>query len=424
MLPSLATIAKFMYNLVPVLNGGFCVDHLLCCSGSTVKSDVEMRQTPPLSDKLIVGYASWKQCDDYIITAVENGINVVVWFSINLAVCEGEQTITGAVPDLDCVARTVATLRARGYDDVVHMISVGGWNSPLPDTTYSGQSWFKYFHKWNNEVVARPQMGWHGFDGIDWDPEGSNDVSLPSNHFTVARMDLIGEMSVAAKRAGYLVSLAPAQSYLDMSMPDFDLNVDHAPTYWMHDFKYHGLNTYAYWLARYGHTIQFCGATVATFDWVGLQLYEGWSRANYELSHEGKDVTQYLTMLITGMRDGWEVQFENVPGLETKAQTISVTPSRLLIGLANGWTTPYTTTDHASVDSNEGEQETVPKFLLLLPEQLEKAYQAMPVEIQPRGFMFWNIADEGEVINQATGERLFMAKGLNKFLQVREKEGV
>jgi hypothetical protein len=29
------------------------------------------------------------------------------------------------------------------------------------------------------------QAGWPGFDGIDWDMEGNDDVSSPDNHFTV-----------------------------------------------------------------------------------------------------------------------------------------------------------------------------------------------------------------------------------------------
>jgi hypothetical protein len=37
-----------------------------------------------LPEKLIIGYANWGECDDKIIEAVENGVNVVIWFAINL----------------------------------------------------------------------------------------------------------------------------------------------------------------------------------------------------------------------------------------------------------------------------------------------------------------------------------------------------
>jgi hypothetical protein len=38
----------------------------------------------PLPDKLIIGYANWGECDEKIVEAVENGVNVIIWFAINL----------------------------------------------------------------------------------------------------------------------------------------------------------------------------------------------------------------------------------------------------------------------------------------------------------------------------------------------------
>jgi hypothetical protein len=40
--------------------------------------------TSSLPEKLIIGYANWGECDEKIIEAVENGVNVVIWFAINL----------------------------------------------------------------------------------------------------------------------------------------------------------------------------------------------------------------------------------------------------------------------------------------------------------------------------------------------------
>lgn len=37
-----------------------------------------------LPNNLIVGYASWGECDDKIIKAVEDGVNILIWFAINL----------------------------------------------------------------------------------------------------------------------------------------------------------------------------------------------------------------------------------------------------------------------------------------------------------------------------------------------------
>ena len=41
-----------------------------------------------------------------------------------------------------------------------------------------------YFRTWNEEEVARPELGWFGFDGFDWDVEGNDDPQSPSNLFT------------------------------------------------------------------------------------------------------------------------------------------------------------------------------------------------------------------------------------------------
>lgn len=43
--------------------------------------------------------------------------------------------------------------------------------------------------------MARPDVGFNGFDGIAWDLEGTDNKSDPNNHFTPECMDLIGEFS-------------------------------------------------------------------------------------------------------------------------------------------------------------------------------------------------------------------------------------
>eukprot|EP00960_Hanusia_phi_P000439 12170-Hanusia_phi.AAC.1 len=95
----------------------------------------------------------------------------------------------------------------------LHMISVGGWDQPHPDTSNpadvvwaclpllssppydaAAQVW-DVWKKWNEEVVARPQIGFMGYDGIDWDVEGSDVQQSPSNYMTVEVMDLMGKVS-------------------------------------------------------------------------------------------------------------------------------------------------------------------------------------------------------------------------------------
>jgi len=50
----------------------------------------------------------------------------------------------------------------------------------------------------------------------------------------------------------------------------------------MADWLYHGRNAYAYLIARYDALPPMW---VPTFDFVSVQLYEGWSSANHKLVH-------------------------------------------------------------------------------------------------------------------------------------------
>lgn len=54
------------------------------------------------------------------------------------------------------------------------------------------------------------------------DIEGNDDLSSPNNRFTEACLCLMGEMSQLGKADGYVVSMAPAESYLDPTTSHFD----------------------------------------------------------------------------------------------------------------------------------------------------------------------------------------------------------
>lgn len=105
-------------------------------------------------------------------------------------------------------------MRATGLD-VVHLVSIGGWNSPHPDTRFTSEQWWAEWRRWNKEEVARPAVEWDGFAGFDWDIEGNDDGAHHGNVFTLEALDLMGAMSALAKHDGFIVAMAPAQSYLD-----------------------------------------------------------------------------------------------------------------------------------------------------------------------------------------------------------------
>ena len=76
----------------------------------------------------------------------------------------------------------------------------------------------------------------------------------------------MGKFSQLLKNAGYIVSMAPAESYLDPTTDEFSLSLLHNYPEWEKDvpeFNYHGRNAYAYLLAKY---------SIDTFDFISIQL--------------------------------------------------------------------------------------------------------------------------------------------------------
>lgn len=339
------------------------------------------------SEALIIGYANWSQCDDKIIHAVRDGVNVVIWFSINLIrdSRSGLPSIQGG-PDMDCVASKIQQIRLLpNGNQVVHLISIGGWNSPHPDTSNAPEAVFKALDNWNRHIISRPDKGFYGFDGFDWDIEGNDDVDSQYNHFTKNCLDAMGIIAQCAKRSGYIFGMAPAESYLDPHSSSFDRHLTHDYHEWRDlqpNFKYHGANPYAYILARYGQTIiddniSLGTHAVNTFDFVTLQLYEGYSHAEYNINVLKIDPAIYITDLVSKLRDGWVVPFSLDSEIKFPDTLVAINPTQLVLGLANGW-------------AGDG------KFLFISPAQLESVYNKLQEHRLPiRGFAFWNILDEG-----------------------------
>lgn len=356
-----------------------CCEFLYGCSSAIVNYSNSLR-TVSIPDKLIVGYANWNECDEKIIQAVKEGVNVVMWFAINLAVSAdtGLPTITGG-PDMDCVATVIAELRDLGYgNNTVHLISIGGWDAPHPETSNPVTMVYEQWQYWNKEIAARPEKGFYGFDGFDWDIEGNDDPDSPNNLFSKDCLDYMGQFSQMAKYIdGYIVSMAPAESYFDPTRNGFDRSLLHGYPEWEPEldppFRYHGLNAYAYLIAKYDtipnatewemmvnssrhrqqHLIETTDAgfpllhsnfslsttdAAHTFDFITVQLYESYSHAEYNTSILHMPPAEVLVRFCKLMVKGWEVDFTNDVELGYPyKQFIAVEPSRLVVGLANGW---------------------------------------------------------------------------------------
>ena len=308
------------------------------------------RISPKLPKKIIAGYASWEECDDKILTAAINGCNVIIWFQINLAVntSSGLPLVTGG-PNFECVANISKILRDMDLP-TIHLISVGGWDAPHPDTSNSALEVYENWNHWNTEVVAYPEYGFYGFDGIDWDIEGNDDPSNSANIFTVACLDLMGKFSQYAKQDNYIVSLVPPESYFDITTSEFSRSLEY--TYPEYDlinitFPYHGRNCYAYIASKYGKTILAPDEGTVngpdrfarTFDFITVQIYEGYSHALYNISYldPPQDPGAFLEAYITQAIKGWQIDFDQDKSIQYPSTFLELPRSQLVIGLANGW---------------------------------------------------------------------------------------
>ncbi|KAI9141770.1 hypothetical protein BKA69DRAFT_1072603 [Paraphysoderma sedebokerense] len=409
---SILSIALLIFTLIPSSNSS--LQQLLHMSSPTPPVlPYPARKPKPLPKSLIVGYGNWGQCDSKIIQAVKDGVNVVIWFSIDLAVDSNKQPVIARGLNYSCVADIINKLNHQGYHDTVHLISIGGWNSPHPDTTNPVSKVYEMFRNWNHDLSRR--YNFPGFDGIDWDIEGNDDLSSKYNTFTIEVLDFMGHFSQLAKRDGFIVSMAPAESYLDPTTSEFDLSLKHEYNEWkglIAPFTYHGRNVYGYVLDRYGMTdLDIEEPTngiektkkeshVKTFDFVTIQLYEGYSHALFQITKNCTSPSKFLCDFTKSVTNGWTINFDSVPEANWPSRVVKVEAERLVIGLANGWA------------NNE-------KFLLIRPEQMEDgATQLKRDGMMVRGFAFWNIQDEGAVPN-GQKEEVWLTKGLNKILKIR-----
>jgi len=351
---------------------------------------------------LIVGYAtSCKEIDPissdpHIIQEAERGVNVVIWSFINLLkdTSTGKQTFDFGL-NTTCIAAVARTLRNKGLK-TTHLVSVGGWDAPHPDTSFSAQSWWGFFQEWNLKQVADASLGFEGFDGIDWDIEGVNELTSPDNVITPACIRLVGELSQTAKKNGYIVTMVPPQSYLNPAVLDVDLNLRHsspcAPT-----FRYAGQNAYAALLAKYGSD---------TFDLISVQLYESWSYINCQI-RSSQNPSEALRLFINTYENGAMMNFSSISEeLKIPAlHRIYVQPRKLLVGFSFGM--------------------GAGKSIYIPPSRLSDALLGttescgMPKERWPRGVFFWDMELDADRPVNGSDLTVSFAAGFNNIFHVR-----
>ena len=350
---------------------------------------VKQREIPELPTKLKIGYANWHECDEKIFEGVQNGLNVIIWFSVDMAANydNSSPTFSGG-PDYYCVAKMVKRFKDNNYP-VVNLISIGGWNSPHVNSDFTAQQYYKEWIKFNEKITSE-ENEFYGFDGIDWDIEGNDNMQSSHNYFTYKELDVMGEFSVLLKKNGFIVSMAPPESYLDPTTSEFSLSLLHNYPEWEEEFPnftYHGRNAYAYLIAKY---------SIKNFDFVSVQLYEGYAHTLFKCEREKKPFGEILNDLVESLVKGYIVDFSKDEDSGLDKTTIKIPEDKIVIGLANAWATG--------------------QFLFVSGKNIVEGYQYLKEQQKDvRGFMYWDIADEGK-IPQGESEPFYMAKILNSML--------
>ena len=62
-----------------------------------------------------------------------------------------------------CVAEKIQKIRNLNLTTpTTHLISIGGWNAPHPDTSHSASEMYDAWRKWNTETIVDPDRGFYG----------------------------------------------------------------------------------------------------------------------------------------------------------------------------------------------------------------------------------------------------------------------
>ena len=332
-----------------------------------------------LPEKVLVGYAT--DCNEDVAKAVREGVNVVAWSFLDLRKLPDGSIVAETALDLDCIQQMISQLDFEGFNSTVHLISFGGWNGPHLDPDLTADDWY---NSWKGKVGGI-------FHGIDWDLEGHNNLDNPTNSFSIECLDKMGCISRLAREDGYIIGMAPPQSYLDVDSPNFSrqVNLTEPGRPWHSEFHYFGANVYAYILAKYGDYI----------DFISIQFYESYSRAAMAYHYYGISKQEYLERYVEELvkkGHSYLVNFDEDPSLNYPSRQVSVPLSKLVFGFANGW----------ALDSGD-------KAIFFEPGYIEVAYRNLCISGKaPRGFMFWVIGEEGK-------HGVFYARELNKILKSR-----
>jgi len=366
------------------------LQHIIAITAiSLISAPSKIRKLPK---QVLIGYTSGHNYTKVKQSIVNDGVNVVIWSFIDIIATPTPLSNTDTSTnntlghirtnlDLQSIASFINQLDIDGYSNIIHLTSFGGWNGPHLDTTLSAHEWYNIWQTSNASKI---------FHGIDFDLEGNDNLTSSNNVFTIDCLELMGSISTLMNDNGYIVSIAPPQSYLNMNNSNFSryVNISIPNRSWHSDFHYFG----SYLLDKYGMYI----------DLISIQLYESWSDAGMSIYHDGVNGSDYLYNFVHGLvvnNESYYVEFDQDTTLDMKVQNVSVPLSKLVIGLANGWAI-----------NNNPDSSSYHKALYISGKECEVAYKRLLNDHRvPRGFMYWTIEERGK-------NDVYLAKDIGQFL--------
>ena len=335
---------------------------------------MKTRRNLPRTAPLIIGYSSDPKSGK-VDQAIIDGATVIIWSFIHLHVNDEKECTIKTALDLQEIRR----IRDK-YQHVVHLAAFGGWNGPHPpivrdNSSLSGEGWCNVFIEFNKENDFI-------FDGIDWDYEGNDNLEAPTSKFTLETLDIMADFTKEAKSQGLIVSMAPAESYLDSSVDPgsvdatFSLRLNLPPRAWtshedramINGFSHSGRQCYSYVIAKAG---------VESFDFISIQLYEGYSPYLHEVTREKKNAVEAIMERVNSFIEGYIVG--EMPISASTEYEVKIPPSKLVIGIANKWADGI-------------------KFCKIEPRTLRDAYDRTKNKFGEGflGVMFWTVNEEGD----------------------------
>ena len=407
---------------------------VLCCgyrwTVSNTSTGKKQQQEIQLPDHLLIGYVDNFEEEAKIVQAVKDGVNVLIWAFFNMNETTGEIEQPKISQVVNIIQNKLPSFNNNG-DKLIHLTSFGGWNGPhLPTTYHSSKDLYDAWVRFN---IQTAQGVFHGFD---WDLEGHDNHEEKTSNLTLDCLQYMIQMTHYAKNDGYIVGMAPPQSYLDVQSDNTTLDLQqqqqlyggpfstklHLPpllsSTWHPEFHYTGYNSYAPLLLSLHNVI----------DFISIQFYETWSRATYEINYQNVDpstyLVQYIEDLVLHRNQGYHVLFPSKylpyftnndndsnnnqkdmgqPQSSTEqlvSKFIPIPINKLVFGFANGW----------ALSRKDG------GALFFDPVEVQKAFETLrhrhyqnqsSLTMIPRGCMFWSIGWEGE-------NGIFLAKGLNE----------